>query len=137
MISRTTASTPPPPPPPVSTMVVCSRSVPLSSAIENSPCFPCYRGETSRYRCGSETGEAMKRIGAVAAGTFMLAACNQAPSNSVQPADVARREAVPPIPPPGTGPDARTPLGRPENASDPKSPEAARGLVEQYCSLLQ
>ena len=79
----------------------------------------------------------MKRGGAVAAGMFMLAACNQGRSNSVQPADVTRREAVPPIPPPGTGPDARTPLGRPENAVDPKSPEAAYGLVEQYCDLLK
>src|SRR5690348_6539129 len=49
MISRTTARTPPPPPPPlpVSTTVVCSRSVPLSSAMETLPAFPCYVGETN------------------------------------------------------------------------------------------
>src|SRR5689334_12548392 len=42
MISSTTASTPPPPPPPpVSTTVVCSRSVPLSSAMETLPLFLC------------------------------------------------------------------------------------------------
>lgn len=66
-----------------------------------------------------------------------IAACNQAmPSNSPQPVQSKRPEAAPSIPPPGTGPDAKTPLGKPDSAVDPKNPEAAQRLVQQFADLL-
>lgn len=52
-----------------------------------------------------------------------------------EPAVRQQPEAI--VPPPGTGPDARTPLGHPASGIDPKSPEAARAVVERYCALLK
>jgi hypothetical protein len=49
---------------------------------------------------------------------------------------VANSEA-PAIPPPGTGPDARTPLAEPKDAIDPKSGRGARAVVERFCEMLK
>jgi hypothetical protein len=78
-------------------------------------------------------------VGIAAAGA--LAACNQAPqqqppSKSEHPAGAAD-EVVPPIPPPGTGPDARTPFGEPRQPIDPKSAEAAGQVVRQFGALIE
>jgi hypothetical protein len=75
-----------------------------------------------------------------AAAALMLAACNptanQQPSaNVVQPANA--ESEVPPIPPPGTGPNARTPLAEPNGAIDPKSVEAAGQVVQHYGALIE
>jgi hypothetical protein len=74
----------------------------------------------------------------IAATALLLAGCNQTtrqqPSNTAQP--TSPRDEVPPIPPPGTGPDARTPFGKPANTVDPKSDEAAADLVRGFVDLL-
>ena len=75
-----------------------------------------------------------------AAAALTLAACNQTaheqPSaNAAQPAS-AESEA-PPIPPPGTGPNARTPLAEPKGSIDPKSVEAAGQVVQHYGALIE
>jgi hypothetical protein len=69
---------------------------------------------------------------------FAVAACNQTTSqqpssNGAQPAN----EAAPAIPPPATGPDAKTPLAEPKGAIDPKSPEAAGQVVQHYGALIE
>jgi len=80
------------------------------------------------------------RTGAVAIAVLALScgqpATKEAPSNVVQPADIAQSQ-TPPIPPPGTGPDARTPLAEPNNAIDPKSVEAAGQVVQHYGALIE
>jgi hypothetical protein len=53
------------------------------------------------------------------------------------PAAPAANEAQPAIPPPETGPDARTPLGEPKGAIDPKSTEAAGQVVQHYGALIE
>ena len=84
----------------------------------------------------------MKALIIVIAATAALAACNQAtkqqqqPSRAEHPAGAAAEE-VPPIPPPGTGPDAKTPLGQPRQTIDPKSPEAAGQVVQQFGALIE
>ena len=70
-----------------------------------------------------------------------LAACGraadrQAPTKQPQ-ADVASNVAAPTVPPPGTGPDARTPLAPVKPAIDPKSTEAAEQVVERYGELIE
>lgn len=50
-------------------------------------------------------------------------------------AEAARSEA-PPIPLPGTGPDARTPFGKPESTVDPRNSEAAADLVRGFVDAL-
>jgi hypothetical protein len=57
------------------------------------------------------------------------------PAPSAPPA-VTNGEA-PAIPPPGTGPDARTPLAEPKGAIDPKSVEAAGQVVQHYAALIE
>jgi len=42
----------------------------------------------------------------------------------------AENREAPAIPPPGTGPDARTPLAEPQEAINPKSAEAAGQVVQ-------
>ncbi|HZC37075.1 MAG TPA: hypothetical protein VE221_00200 [Sphingomicrobium sp.] len=79
--------------------------------------------------------------GATAAAVLALAACNQTgsrepSSNAAQPAN-AGSEAPPPIPPPETGPDARTPLAEPKGTIDPKSVEAAGQVVQHYGALIE
>jgi hypothetical protein len=81
----------------------------------------------------------MRRV-AGAAAALALAACNQTANqqpaaNTTQPAN-AESEA-PPIPPPGTGPNARTPLAEPKGTIDPKSVEAAGQVVQHYGALLE
>ncbi len=44
---------------------------------------------------------------------------------------------APAIPPPGTGPDARTPLAELQEAIDPKSAEAAGQVVQHYGALIE
>jgi hypothetical protein len=71
-----------------------------------------------------------------------LTACNQTenqeqPSNVVKPANTAPTEAPSPVPPPGTGPDAKTPLGEPKAAIDPKSAGAAGQVVQHYGALIE
>jgi hypothetical protein len=50
-----------------------------------------------------------------------------APANQVQAT----------VPPPGTGPDARTPLGPVKPTIDPKSTEAALAVIRRYTDLLE
>jgi len=71
-----------------------------------------------------------------------LTACDrtenqQPPSNVVEPANTAPVEAPSPVPPPGTGPDAKTPLAEPKAAIDPKSAEAAGQVVQHYGALIE
>jgi len=75
-------------------------------------------------------------------GALALAACSaptgeQQEANSVQPANVSVNEAQPPIPPPETGPDARTPLAEPKDPIDPKSAGAAGQVVQHYGALIE
>ena len=83
----------------------------------------------------------MKALLGACAAVMMVSACNQGsqqrqPTHADKGTNVAEREA-PPIPPPGTGPDAKTPLGRPAAAIDPKSPEAAANAIQDYADLLE
>jgi hypothetical protein len=78
----------------------------------------------------------------VAGGALLLAACNpgakqQQTFDGTKPVSPASNEATPTVPEPGTGPDARTPLGPTKVAIDPKSPEAAQRLVEQFADRLE
>ena len=80
------------------------------------------------------------RCAAGAAAALALAACNpiadQRPSaNAAQPANTENEAS--PIPPPGTGPNARTPLAEPESTIDPKSVEAADQVVQHYGALIE
>ncbi len=82
----------------------------------------------------------MKALIIVIAATAALAACNQARQR--QPASRAEHpasadEVVPAIPPPGTGPDAKTPLGEPRQPIDPRSAEAAGQVVQQFGALIE
>lgn len=68
-----------------------------------------------------------------------LAACGRA----AEPAAPATNHEQPSIPPPGTGPDAKTPLAptrrslpEPKGPIDPKSVEAAGQVVQQYGALI-
>lgn len=58
------------------------------------------------------------------------------PAPSAPPA-VANGAATAEVPPPGTGPDARTPLIEPKGAIDPKSAEAAGQVVQHYGALIE
>jgi hypothetical protein len=76
----------------------------------------------------------------IAAAAVALAACNQKAAeqpegNEGQPAKLTAES--PPIPPPRTGPDAKTPFGKAEDAVDPKSPAAARQVVRHYGALIE
>lgn len=70
---------------------------------------------------------------------LLLAGCSKPaqppPANAEQPAQTPVA-APTPIPPPGTGPDARTPLGEPAKAVDPKSTQAAVELAQRFADLL-
>lgn len=80
---------------------------------------------------------------ALCLGTFALSACNRAaqeqmPANAEQPSNIAEDERYqPPISPPATGPDARTPLSEPKGPIDPKSTEAAGQVVQSYGALIE
>ena len=78
----------------------------------------------------------------VGIGILMLAGCSGGPEggadqNAAQPANVAESTPVPPVPPPGTGPDAKTPLAEPKGPIDPKSAEAAGQVVQSYGALIE
>ena len=81
----------------------------------------------------------MKRL-AGAAAVLALCGCNQTasqqPSSNMtqQPNTVSE---APPIPPPATGPNARTPLAEPKGTIDPKSVEAAGQVIQHYGALLE
>ena len=73
----------------------------------------------------------------VLSATLAASACtkprhDQAPSNADQQ---GKSETGQSVPPPGTGPDAKTPFG-PVDRIDPKSPEAARRIVQDYGTLV-
>jgi hypothetical protein len=73
---------------------------------------------------------------------LMLAGCSRSPESEVdqnagQPANVAESPTLPPVPPPGTGPDANTPLAEPKGPIDPKSAEAAGQVVQSYGALIE
>ena len=75
------------------------------------------------------------------AAALALAACNQpvaeqSMSNAMQVRLSPVHEGQPPIPPPGTGPDARTPFGEVKGLIDPTSREAATRLVHDFADLL-
>jgi len=77
------------------------------------------------------------RAKAVALGILALAACKQeVPSKTRQPVDLADREPQPPIPAPGTGPDARTPFAPARPTLNPKSTRAAEELVRGLVRLI-
>jgi len=83
----------------------------------------------------------MKRIVSLI-GALALAACSgspgeRQPTNEVPASKGTTSEAEPPIPPPGTGPNARTPLAEPEGPIDPKSAEAAGQVVQHYGALIE
>jgi uncharacterized Zn-finger protein len=62
----------------------------------------------------------------------------QAPVSTARETPVnAGQLAAPAIPPPATGPDARTPLGEAESPIDPKSVEAAGRVVQHYGALIE
>jgi hypothetical protein len=74
------------------------------------------------------------------AAALALTACN--PTGTQQPSSNAAERAnavseAPPIPPPGTGPNARTPLAEPKGAIDPRSVEAAGQVVQHYGALIE
>ena len=78
----------------------------------------------------------------LAAAVLMVCSCNQdlrqqPPHNAEQPASLAPTEGQPPIPPPATGPDAKTPFAEPKGAIDPKSAEAAGQVVQHYGALIE
>jgi hypothetical protein len=80
-------------------------------------------------------------LGAIAA-VLALSACDRpanqsALSNAEQPVIAVANDASSVIPPPGTGPDARTPFGESKSAIDPKGPEAAHALVQKFADRLQ
>ena len=75
-----------------------------------------------------------------AAAAVALAGCNRAPtqqpsSNAAEPVNAVSE--APPIPPPATGPNARTPLAEPKGTIDPKSVEAAGQVVQHYSALIE
>jgi hypothetical protein len=77
----------------------------------------------------------------VAAAALAISACGQPAdrqmaSNTSRQANVAATETSP-IPPPGTGPDARTPLAEPNGAIELKSIEAAGQVVQHYGALIE
>jgi hypothetical protein len=77
---------------------------------------------------------------AVASGAAVTS-CNQAAeqqpsSKAEQPANAGDHEA-PTIPPPGTGPDAKTPFGEFRRPVNPKSLEAAGQLVQRFGALTE
>jgi hypothetical protein len=88
---------------------------------------------------GSDMGEAMKKF---ALFVLTLTACNQTTnqqpsSNGAQPVNASSEETSPPIPPPATGPDAKTPFAKPPTVVATKSIEAAGQVVQHYGALIE
>jgi hypothetical protein len=81
----------------------------------------------------------MKQQTALIAAVLMLAACGRTADKNVvsnEPELAVAPETQPYVPPPGTGPNARTPLGPVAPTIDPKSTEAAEELVRSFARLL-
>lgn len=84
----------------------------------------------------------MNKLIRVAALSLLAAGCSkqsdqQAPARNID--NPARNEPLPYIPPPGTGPNSRTPFAAPPQQKptiDPKSTEAAVELVQRFADLL-
>ena len=79
------------------------------------------------------------RLSCACAAMLSLAACGRAAERQAptsKPAATLSNETASAIPPPGTGPDARTPLGPVKPAIDPKSGEAAGQVVQRYGALI-
>jgi hypothetical protein len=82
----------------------------------------------------------MKASIILVAAAAVLTSCNEGARQQQAPKTQHPASTVdhtPPIPPPGTGPDARTPLGEPNHAIDPKSIEAARQVVQRFGALIE
>lgn len=80
------------------------------------------------------------RPSAIAGAALALLACSHAAEQNASSKADSPAQAVtntPAIPPPATGPDARTPLAEPETAIDPKSAEAAGQVVQHYGALIE
>ena len=73
----------------------------------------------------------------VLAASLALSACDQPTQDQpTSNADQLGKTEIPQsVPPPATGPDAKTPFG-PKDAIDPRSPEAAGQIVQQYGALI-
>jgi hypothetical protein len=70
----------------------------------------------------------------------LMSACDRNPEQQSTrnfPAEIGENEAAPAIPPPATGPNARTPLAEPRGPIDPKSAEAAGQVVQHYGALIE
>ena len=78
----------------------------------------------------------------ICVAVLALAACGRAEERKLEANEVAAT-----VPAPGTGPDAKTPLGprkpadrtlaEPNGPIDPKSGQGARTVVEQFCEMLK
>ena len=83
----------------------------------------------------------MRKANMVAASALVLGACGPASdrNSSVEPkqSTTVVANAAPAVPPPGTGPNARTTLAEPEGDIDPKSVEAAGQVVQHYGALIE
>ena len=81
-----------------------------------------------------------RETGAVAAAALALSACGQGArqqSASTRAEPTKSAAEAPAIPPPGTGPDAKTPLAEPKGPVDPESIEAAGQVVQHYGALVE
>ncbi len=70
----------------------------------------------------------------------LISACNRSPEQPPienGPANFGESEIAQAIPPPATGPNARTPLAEPRVPIDPKSAEAAGQVVQHYGALIE
>jgi hypothetical protein len=71
-----------------------------------------------------------------------MSACNQpekqqTAQNAGEPGQPVDNQGAQEIPPPGTGPNARTPLAEPKGTIDPKSVEAAGQVVQHFGALIE
>jgi hypothetical protein len=84
-----------------------------------------------------------QRTTAMWTAILLLGACSRTPDQQPtanveqQRANIVENETAPPIPPPATGPDAKTPLAEPKGPIDPKSAEAAGQVVQHYGALIE
>jgi hypothetical protein len=82
----------------------------------------------------------LMRLRCACVALVSLTACERSADRRAptsKPAATLSKEAEPAILPPGTGPDARTPLGPVKPAIDPKSAEAAGQVVQHYGALIE
>jgi hypothetical protein len=89
-------------------------------------------------------GRARMRLWWLGAATLGLTACGRTEQHQATPVS---NDTQPTVPAPGTGPDAKTPLGpqspprsglpEPKSPIDPKSIEAAGQVVQHYGALIE